>query len=844
MAPRLDPLLLLAASLLVLVTAAGTAGSLGFVGRPFPGFLVLENRVVASAGLASWPAVRAGEIYQHEIVAVEDRPLGQVSELSTLVRERPVGTPLRYRLTRAGRDLERAIETRRFGWGDYLPLFGAYLFCGLGLGAVALAIRFLGRRDAPANGAALSLGIAAVWALSALDLYGPHLLFRLHALAECLLFAGTIHLALVFPYPRALAVRHPWLPWLPYGLAGVLGLHVQLTLYDPPAYTAAHALVIAAFGASLLGLLASQLACFLRPPSFEARQRVKVLVIGVALAVAPQALLSLGSAATGGRTPENAMGWSGVFFPLAVGYAVLRQDLLQVDSFLRRSLNYVLLTGIVAIGYGGIVAAFDSWLRDAGPLARWAPALVVSGLSAVVILPLRDRLQRLVDRVFFRSAYDFRRLVETTAERLAAESALEPMLAELRRTVEEALRPETLELAVRRLDEPEVTPDEAAGISAALVERARRSARAEELPGHGLAVPFLVEGRLVALLVLGRRLSGRFYGSDDRALLQTLANQGAVALENALVWEELRALNRDLEGKVEERTEALSKALAELQEAQSALVHQEKMASVGRLVAGVAHEINNPLHFVQGNMEHLREYTKTLAGLVAGYEGLLRSQAPEAEGAVASLREESDLEFLLEDLESLFAACDEGVSRTLAIVHDLRSFSRLDSGRASRVDLAEALDSTLSLLRGRLESISVVRELADLPPIEGLEGPLKQLFMNLLANAADAMPEAGTLTVRLQALGDDRVAIEVEDTGAGIPESLREKIFEPFFTTKPVGSGTGLGLALSYGVVARHRGRIEVRSEPGAGCCFRVELPRAFAGEEPLNGPARPDDEE
>jgi signal transduction histidine kinase len=242
-------------------------------------------------------------------------------------------------------------------------------------------------------------------------------------------------------------------------------------------------------------------------------------------------------------------------------------------------------------------------------------------------------------------------------------------------------------------------------------------------------------------------------------------------------------------------------------------------------------------------MEHLREYTKTLSGLVTGYETLLRREGPAAEGAIASLRDESDLEFLLEDLESLFAACDEGVTRTLAIVRDLRSFSRLDSGRASHVDLAEALESTLSLLRARLEPIQVLRELAEVPPLEGLEGPLKQLLMNLLANAVDAMPEGGTLTVRLQTLGSDRVAIEVEDTGTGIPESLREKIFEPFFTTKPVGSGTGLGLALSYGVVARHRGRIEVSSEEGAGSCFRVELPLDFAGEEALNEPPRVDDE-
>ncbi|HEX2484007.1 MAG TPA: GAF domain-containing protein, partial [Myxococcota bacterium] len=565
MAPRRDPLLLLAGAILCAIAVAGAASSLGWVGRPFPGFLLLANRVVASAGLAHWPAVRGGAIYQHQVVAADGRPLADAAALARQVAERRAGTPIRYRLAGHGRDEERTIETRLFGWRDYLPLFGSYLVCGIGLATVAFAIRFLGRRDAPAHGASLTLGIVSIWALTALDLYGPYRFFRIHVLAECLLFAGALHFALVFPFPRAAALRHRWLPWAPYALGGALAAVAEVGLYDPAIYTATHRLAIASFGIGLVLLLALQLDCWFRPPSFEARQRVKVLAIGIGLAVAPQVLLSLGSAATGGRASENAMGWSGVFFPLAIGYAVLRQDLLEVDAFLRRSLNYALLSGFVALGYGGTVVSFESWLRDAGPLVRFAPAFVVAGLSAVVLLPLRDRLQALVDRTFFRSAYDFRRLVETTAARLAAATALEPIVAEVRGTVSEALRPESVELLVRRLDETEVDPDDASRIAPEArdaVARARRIGRPQDLAGHGLAVPFLVEGRLVAVLRLGRRLSGRFYGGDDRALLQTLANQGAVALENALAWEELRALNRDLEQKVDERTAALRAAMS------------------------------------------------------------------------------------------------------------------------------------------------------------------------------------------------------------------------------------------------------------------------------------------
>jgi signal transduction histidine kinase len=180
---------------------------------------------------------------------------------------------------------------------------------------------------------------------------------------------------------------------------------------------------------------------------------------------------------------------------------------------------------------------------------------------------------------------------------------------------------------------------------------------------------------------------------------------------------------------------------------------------------------------------------------------------------------------VLEDLDSVLAGCREGVERTTSLVRDLRTFSRLDRAERVLVNLREIVDSTLNLLRGRLARIRVEKAYGEIPEVESLAGQLGQVFMNLLANAADALGDAGSLHVRTSVLAGGRVAIEIADDGKGIEPEHLDKIFDPFFTTKEVGKGTGLGLAISYGVVTRHGGSIRVESQPGRRTRFRVQLP-------------------
>jgi signal transduction histidine kinase len=303
-----------------------------------------------------------------------------------------------------------------------------------------------------------------------------------------------------------------------------------------------------------------------------------------------------------------------------------------------------------------------------------------------------------------------------------------------------------------------------------------------------------------------------------------LANHGAVAFENALALEQLRELNRGLEVKVAERT-------AELREAQAQLVHREKMASVGQLVAGVAHEMNNPLNFLQGNIYVLRQFSECLVTSLEESQALIVEHVPERLKEVKEIRDRNDVDAILKDLGATLKACEDAVGRTTKIVAGLNTFSRHGRAQLSKVDIEEVLERTLAVLQGRLKEIDVRKEYGKPPKVECLADELAQVFMNLLTNAADAVERGGRIAVRTRLSGDSRVRIEVEDNGSGIDPAIQGRIFEPFFTTKEVGHGTGLGLAITYGVVTRHRGTIEMTSELGKGSRFTVDLPINFEGE-------------
>ena len=264
-----------------------------------------------------------------------------------------------------------------------------------------------------------------------------------------------------------------------------------------------------------------------------------------------------------------------------------------------------------------------------------------------------------------------------------------------------------------------------------------------------------------------------------------------------------------------------------LEEAHNQLLQSEKMASLGQLAAGVAHEINNPIGFVTSNLGTLRNYADRLIKLLGAYDeaaGRLAEDSP-VRRAIAMARKAADADFLKTDMLDLISESYEGVTRVRRIVQDLKTFSHVDSNEWQWVDLNECLDSTLNIANNEIKyKAQVVREYGEVPQVECIPSQLNQVFLNLLVNAAQAIDKQGTITLRSGSTASD-AWVEIEDTGTGIPSENLNRIFDPFFTTKPVGSGTGLGLSISYGIVRKHNGRIEVNSALGRGTTFRITVP-------------------
>lgn len=287
----------------------------------------------------------------------------------------------------------------------------------------------------------------------------------------------------------------------------------------------------------------------------------------------------------------------------------------------------------------------------------------------------------------------------------------------------------------------------------------------------------------------------------------------------------LAEVNLSLEVRVNERTRDLSETLAKLQHTQNRLLQSEKLAAVGQLAAGVAHEINNPVGFVTSNMGSLADYVGQLFALIDQYQEALVSMPMEQRAALQAASQKIDLDYLREDIPILLKESRDGLTRVKNIVNGLRDFSRVDDGQWKPTDVIQILESALQIAGNEIKhKASVVKELVALPPVECISAQINQVLVNLLVNAAQAVTSPGTITVRSGVQGES-VWLEVSDNGCGMPEDVKKRIFEPFYTTKEVGKGTGLGLSISWEIMQRHQGEIEVTSAPGQGTTFHLKLP-------------------
>ena len=550
-------------------------------------------------------------------------------------------------------------------------------------------------------------------------------------------------------------------------------------------------------GAVLIGLLVHGL---LFPPSAAARQRTKIAALGGVLAfVSPIAGYFLTNL-MGVSIPFNFLALPLAIFPVAIGWAIVKDDLFEVDAIIRRAVGWALLTGLIAAVYLGGVGLLEVWF--AGRSSRVAQLFFLLALVAV-LNPVRNQVQVALDYLFAREEYDYRKIIDEASQVLATLLDLDPVLERILATIIETIHVDfgavwlrieggNLRLQAAAGQAPAKLPVELAAGSPLLRRVARKPQHilgeeslvgrdeppAEHLLrlGTRLLVPMSFERRVVGVIALGAKRSGRFFSGEDLALLRTLANQGAVAVQNARSYHTLKRVNQ------------------ELRDAQSRLIEAERFAAIGELSALVAHGIRNPL-----------------AGIKAAAQ-------------YAELDLPAD-HALRENLADIITEVDKLEGRIKALL----DFARPFEPHPTSCDVAQIVQDALTSLRTQIaaQGIRVTTEIdRTLPPVQLDYAQIEQVLLALMSNAIEAMPRGGRLAVSATRTADGhRVRLVVTDTGPGIHPEQIPHLFDLFVTGKP--SGTGLGLAFAKKIVELHGGRITAESELALGSRFTIELPIA-----------------
>ena len=645
-----------------------------------------------------------------------------------------------------------------------------------------------------------------------------------------LLGATTFHLFTTYPIEPSWLVQRSRLRALPY--LGALAILAVLVGERALQHTSDWMIGVAFFYGVILSIGSIFILAAQRKPARLAGlgDRADLMLLAGISSFLPAILAMLAEYFLQANIPWYfAMIWVAAF-PLAVSYGMLRNDLFDFRILARSSAAYGVATFTITALFAFAITFSDELITRIGVNVR----SVQVGFLFLAILafnPLRERLQGLVDRLFDRDRAGYRQAVRDISEAMVSMLSLNEIsdrilvavtdtmgvgraMVLLLDETDKVLRPSARrgdwdeegsriaipsdhplwkEMWIRREELVRADFDEEPNL-----ERREQCWDVYDTLEVELLVPILFGVDLLGVIAVGRKLTGERLAPDDRELLRTLANQSSIAIENAKAFDEIAKLNESLEARVEERTQ-------ELRDTQNQLMQSEKMSALGQLVAGVAHELNNPIGFVHANLQLLDEFIEKLVRAEHG---------------------DGDVEQIRDAITRLLTRSREGTERVKQIVQDLRTFSRMDQAESQMADLNEEIDRTLALMEPRLKSgVQIVREFGQLPQVRCYPGQLNQVFLNLLMNGCDAIGAGGgTITIKTREI-DRGVRLEFRDDGPGISPEVQSRIFDPFFTTKEVGKGTGLGLSLSHGIIERHGGRFLVSSELGHGASFVIDLP-------------------
>jgi len=793
---RSDRLLLaLAAAGLVAVVVVSLLSVASRIGHLTPGFVTWQNLVVPAVSTTGGAETAARVPLRSVLVAVDGEPLTTAAALRARIEAAPPGHEFTYSFKHHEERTTVVLPTRTLDWSEVLPFVAPYLLNGLVLIVTALIV-FYFRPRLPAARAFLALGMTfGGMILLALDAFSAFWVHRLCFALDSLVPGALLHFALCFPEQRAIVRQRPHLKWLVYLPFVILAfLQNYYLTRSAEAHLAVSDWVYAADAAAALIVVASLLHAFLRSGNPIARQQAKAVAAGFAIASFVPAFAILAVVLLDVHIPFNPLTIFLLVCPISIGYAIARHNLFEVDRFLRTGVVYGALSLLVFVTYAGLVIAGEYFMGAGTPLSAEIAALYIV-VVLLVANPLRERVQVGVDRLFYRQTYSYRGAVEETSRRLASLLGTAEINATVLRVLTEDMtigagvlfvlgddssieahgHPDVLTVqarslaaegraAVRRLAAA-ARPLTAYALGAGGTDGAAPSPEAELARALGavLFVPLRFQNRPTGLLVVGEKRSGAFYSDEDLHLLQTLANQAALAFENARAYE----------------------ALARTQQS---LVQAERLAAVGELAATVAHGIRNPLAGIR------------LAAQVAQDD-------------------RDDPEAIADSLNDIINETDRLEQRVRALL----DFTRPFEPNPAPTDLHAAIEVFAADLRQRLPpGIELSTEFAPAVPYVAVDRPqLQEVLEVIVINAAQAMRGAGRIAITVATTGSG-ATIRITDDGPGIEAAVLGRIFELFFTTKS--SGTGIGLAMARRLIERQGGTLRVASEPGKGATFTIEL--------------------
>jgi len=803
---REDAGLFVALSLLALAIVATTAAvSARRIGRIFPGFVTWDNLTVVALGAPDWTGPAASVPPRARLASIDGRPVGSRADLDAAIAADPPGTVHRYGFETDGGEISRDVASMRFEPHDWATTMGVYLFNGVIFLLTGLAVFYL-RPESPQGRSVLAFG--TIWGtmiVAAVALFTAGAASRWYFLLEALCPVAILHLTSTFPsvHGTARSRRAVLVPL--YALAAAVGVAEVVAFRRSPSTVLAlsKATWMATLVAGALSMVTTAASAWGDALPI-ARRRARVVLAGTIAAFLVPLVAVLGFFVFGLPISSNLVTLTGFLFPVSIGYAVARHDLFEADRFVKLSLVWAAITALVSLAYGASVFIADRFASGLD-LTR-SPMFPVAFVLVVLatIAPLRDALQRGVDRLFYRGRVDYKETVASASARMAnlldRESIVDHLVATMRdvlflegTTVWERDGDAPRLVARAGADRPLLEADPAAiavlesrpgGLSRDEVEESQRLGRVRgplvalfDGARATLLLPLVGQGRLAGLIGVGRKVSGGPLSADDVDVLRTLATETSVGLANAAAVDALR-------------------------ETQSRLDRAQYLAAIGELSTAVAHGIRNPLAGIR---------LATQLGL---------EQAGEGDG-------------VRENLEDVLIEVDKLESQVTGIL----DFARPFEPRLEEVRVRDLVDRLVETLAPQFESAGLALRVVDDGAPIALVDPahVRQAVLEVLVNGMQAIPRGGTITVRIgtseprdagRAAGAGRrVRLVVEDDGPGVPPELHQRIFQLFATTKA--KGTGVGLAVARKIVERHGGSLVLEDAVPHGARFVFELPAA-----------------